>query len=186
LEEAGIEWVIIPNDRKFRSHRYHELIADFGELRFADRNWSLMRLQTIRNRPKRYEQCSSDLLAGDCWHATGLDAVGGLTAEEAGSGAWARIPACPGRTIVLKVAVSSGVTPAAAAITFDDDDPWAGFTSVSVPAGTSRTIAATAPQGSSLALVTLRPGDGGVIERATVGWVGGECPEEASTGAGGQ
>jgi hypothetical protein len=142
LHAIGIGWAIAQPDQPLDWPVGRRAVARYGEIAYADNTWAIYRLVADPQRPRRV-------------HA---DAGG-------------TVPVCPGQTLVAEIRAPAGGPPVQVAIDYQAPDPRQGHVRAAVEPGSSRAVAATAPEGSAGATVAADPPP----ERVRLG-VLGECP----------
>lgn len=161
LRALGIEWTIARVDGRLTGRTgphprppLEDLLARHGAVAWAD---SLLVIHRLTERPPPPRPLArlarGDLRAGPA----------GLEHE---------VPVCPGRTLVAEVRIS-GTGAVAVAIDYAAPDPRQGHQRAELPAGTTRSVPATAPQGSSgMARITLTETGGAKVEDLQLGTLG--------------
>jgi hypothetical protein len=186
--KLGIEWIIDARpSRLLDVEGVRQLLADHGEIAWADSGWVLYRLVDTPREPEPLA-CDDTLRGGtSCWDGT-LDARPGLDLAESPTGIAREVPICPGRTLVVDVDVrGEGAAPV---IEIDFDFPprpqplMRVREELDLPDGGTARIAATAPPGTRTgARVSIFGAQGRVVERVALGTLG-PC-RQGLPGAGG-
>jgi hypothetical protein len=175
LRRLGIGWAIVSDaDPSHQVGWAAAVLAEHGQLMFADRGWGLYQLVDRPDRPRRLAASCDALLRGipDCWTGT-FDDNPGLADGESPGGASRKIPVCPGETIAVEARTAAGGQPSHVYIDSDSGSAMSGHQLVAIGPGATGTAYGTAPPGTRTMTVTLGPGiEGGKIASARIGTLG--------------
>jgi hypothetical protein len=181
IRATGADWAIMQNTYPRYPGFYYLFgaIERYGELHWADGNWSLYRLTEHPRPPASLPSCDDALAAAKgCW-GDGLDAQPGYTARDPGRSISRTVAVCPGELLTLELG-SEGRGLAQVGIDFDGSDPRRGHVHPVIAGNTTARVGATAPPGATRAEVSLvRPPAGLNLTSVRLGHVGG-CDRNAS------